>query len=37
MTQLDDFAGSRAFAEHLFHRIARHDVNHQKDQRENEP
>jgi hypothetical protein len=37
MTQLNDFARSRAFAQHLFDRIARHDVDHEEDERENKP
>jgi hypothetical protein len=35
--QLRDLAGSGAFAEPLLHRIARHNVDERKDQRQNEP
>jgi len=37
VAQLGKFAGRGAFAEHLFHGIAGHDVNHQKDQGKDEP
>src|SRR6266851_1845995 len=35
--KLRDFSRSRAFAEHLFDGIAGDDVNHEKDQSEDEP
>jgi hypothetical protein len=37
MPQLHKFAGRRAFPKHLLDRIARHDVDHQKYQRQNQP
>jgi hypothetical protein len=37
MTQLYDLPGGRAFPKHLLHGIARYDVNHQKDERKDEP
>src|SRR5258707_839851 len=36
-TQLRGCCGRRAFAEHLFHGIARNNVNHQKNKREHQP
>jgi len=37
MAELREFAGSGAFAEHLFDGIAGHDVDHQKNEREHQP
>ena len=37
VAKLRDFAGRGAFAEHLLDRIAGDDVNHEKDQSEDEP
>ncbi len=37
VAKLDDFSGCGAFAEHLLDGIARDDVDHEKDQSENEP
>jgi hypothetical protein len=37
VAKLRDFSRSRAFAEHLFDGIAGDDVNHEKDQSEDEP
>ncbi len=37
MTQLSQLTRCRTFTEHLFDRIARHDVDHEKDEREDEP
>jgi hypothetical protein len=37
MTQLRDLPRRRAFPEHLLHGITRHNVNHQKDERKDEP
>ena len=37
VTELDDFSGRGVFAEHLLDRIAGDDVNHEKDQSEDEP
>ena len=37
MAQLCDLPGGRAFPEHLLDGITRHDVNHQEDERKDEP
>ena len=37
VAELRDFAGSGAFAEHLLDRVAGDDVNHQKNQGEDQP
>ena len=37
VAQLRNIFGSRVLAQHLQHGIARHDVNQQKDHREDEP
>jgi hypothetical protein len=37
MTQLCDLPRGRAFPEQLLDGITRHDVNHQKDERKDEP
>jgi len=37
MTQLSELPWGRPLVQHLLDGIARDDVNHQKDERENEP
>ena len=37
VAELRDFSRRGALAEHLFDRIAGHDVNHEEDESENEP
>ncbi|GAC1670009.1 MAG: hypothetical protein PVS2B2_00180 [Candidatus Acidiferrum sp.] len=37
MPQLRNLAWRRALSEHLFHRIARNDMDEKKHERENEP
>ena len=37
MTQLSQLSRCRTFTQHLLDRIARHDVDHEKDEREDEP
>jgi hypothetical protein len=37
VTQLHDFTGGRAFTEHLLDGIARDNVDHQENEREDEP
>jgi hypothetical protein len=37
MTKLYQLSGRCTFAEHLLDRVARHNMNHQEDQRQHQP